>query len=143
VRVFVFAFVFSLFGDKCFAPLRSMVEQFSSHHTHNDDSDLNLSGCIRMLVMVLTLRYYYGGGESFALLSFSLLSFSPVRVCLFMLCLNPLYYDGGCCPESNLCLTHTLTTSVKSNPLLSSVCAKEKYFALLSLSYLSALICVS
>ena len=90
----------SLSGEKYFAPLRSLVEQFTPHHTHDDDSDLNLSACIRMLVMVLTLRYYYGGGESFALLSFF-----PVCVSLCV-CLNPLYYDGGCRSQSNLRLTH-------------------------------------
>jgi hypothetical protein len=72
----------SLYGEKYFAPLRSLLEQFASHHTHDDDSDLNLSACIRMLV--LTLCYYKGGSERIALLSFF-----PV------LCLNPLYYDGG------------------------------------------------
>jgi hypothetical protein len=91
----------SLSGEKCFAPLRSLVEQFAPHSTHVHDSNLNLSACIRMLVSVLTLRYYPGGGERFALLSFF-----PVRVSLCV-CLNPLYYDGGCCSESNLCLTHT------------------------------------
>ncbi len=78
----------SLFGDKCFAPPCSLVEHFASHHTHNDDSDLNLSACIRMLVLVLTLRYYYGGGESFALLSFFLMC---VSLCVFELS----FYDGG------------------------------------------------
>jgi len=79
VRVFVLLSCLSLSGDKYFAPLRSLVEQFAPHTTHVDDSNLNLSVCIRMLVSVLTLRYYYGGGERFALLSFF-----PVRVCLFV-----------------------------------------------------------
>ena len=54
VRVFVFALVcLSLFDDKCFAPLRSLGEQFAPHSTHVDDSNLNLSVCIRMLVLVV------------------------------------------------------------------------------------------
>ena len=36
----------SLSGEKCFAPLRLLVEQFAPHSTHVDDSDLNLSACI-------------------------------------------------------------------------------------------------
>ena len=70
----------SLSGEKCFAPLRLLVEHFAPHTTHVDDSNLNLSACIRMLVSVLTLLYYPGGGERF-----TLLSFFPVRV----VCLNP------------------------------------------------------
>ena len=69
----------SLSGEKCFAPLRLLVEQFAPHSTHVDDSDLNLSACLRMLVSVLTLLYSNGGGEKFAVLSFF-----PVRVCLFV-----------------------------------------------------------
>ena len=43
----------SLFGEKCFAPLHSLVEQFAPHTTHVDDSNLNLSACIRMMVLVV------------------------------------------------------------------------------------------
>jgi hypothetical protein len=45
----------SLAGEKCFAPLCSLVERFALHSTHIDDSDLNLSACIRMLVLARDL----------------------------------------------------------------------------------------
>jgi hypothetical protein len=115
--------------------LRSLVEQFAPHYTHVDDSDLNLSECIRMLVLVLTLRYCPGGGERFALHSFF-----PLCVSLCV-CLNSLYYDGGCGSESNLYLTHTHAHYIceERSTSLFRARAKELYFALLPL----CLICVS
>ena len=43
VRVFVLLSCLSLSGEKCFAPLRFLVEQFAPHSTHVNDSNLNLS----------------------------------------------------------------------------------------------------